>query len=108
MRQCVHAYQKLQPHRRIRSDEVSHDAVLSEPLFFNGQLTDAGGQPLAWEDWAMLGFVRVSHLRDLLSGPEHQPERHPPSPADSSRRSASVMETAHLVPASRGSVAGVS
>ena len=55
VRQYVHAYQKLQPHRRIQPDELSHDAVLSEPLFFNKQLTDAGGQPLAWEDWARLG-----------------------------------------------------
>ena len=31
--------------------------------------------------------------------PGAQAQHHPPSPADSSRRSASVMETAHLVPA---------
>ena len=69
VRQYVHAYQKLQPHQRIQPDELSLDAVFCEPLFFNRQLTDAGGQPLAL---ARLGSVRVSHLRDLLSGPEHQ------------------------------------
>ncbi|EIE27422.1 hypothetical protein COCSUDRAFT_55431 [Coccomyxa subellipsoidea C-169] len=35
-------------------------------------LTDAGRQPLAWEDWARLGIVRISHLNDMLRDPEHQ------------------------------------
>ena len=42
--------------------------------------TASSQTPAAWEDWARLGLVRVSHLRDLLSGPEHQHSsiRHPP------------------------------
>ncbi len=71
VRHNLHAYQKMQPHRRIQPDKFSHDAVLSEPLFFK-QLTDAGGKPLAWEDWAGLDLVRISYLCHLLSGPEHQ------------------------------------
>ncbi|EIE23126.1 hypothetical protein COCSUDRAFT_63494 [Coccomyxa subellipsoidea C-169] len=61
----------MQPHRRIQPDKFSHDAVLSEPLFFR-HLTDAGGKPLAWEDWAGLDLVRISYLCHLSSGPEHQ------------------------------------
>lgn len=74
VRQYLHAYQQLRPHRLRAPEALGYDAVMGEPLFFNRQLTDAGRQPFAWEDWARQGLVRISHLRDLARGPEH-PDR---------------------------------
>ena len=74
VRQYLHAYQQLRPHRLRKPEAIGYDAVMGEPLFFNRQLTDAHRQPSAWEDWARLGLVRISHLRDVVRGPEH-PDR---------------------------------
>ena len=68
--QRVRQYQQLRPHR----EAIGYDAVMDEPLFFNRQLTDAVRQPFAREDWARLGLVWISHLRDVVRGPEH-PDR---------------------------------
>ena len=74
VRQYLHAYQQLRPHRLHAPEALGYEAVMGEPLFFNRQLTGADMQPFAWEDWARLGLVRISHLRDLARGPEH-PDR---------------------------------
>lgn len=71
VRQYLHAYQHLRPHRLRKPEALGYDAVMGEPLFFNRQLTDGHRQPFAWEDWARLGLVRICHLRDLVRGPEH-------------------------------------
>ena len=71
VRQYLHAYQQLRPHHLRKPEAIGYDAVMGEPLFFNRQLTDAVRQPFAWEDWARLGLVRISHLRDVVRGPEH-------------------------------------
>ncbi|BDA46019.1 hypothetical protein COCOBI_08-1110 [Coccomyxa sp. Obi] len=42
---------------------------MSEPLFFNRQVRDATGQPIALEAWARQGLVRVSDLRTLVHSP---------------------------------------
>ena len=49
VRQYMHAYRKLQPHRLRQPDALGYDVVMREPLFFNRQLTDADRQPFAWE-----------------------------------------------------------
>ncbi|BDA49664.1 hypothetical protein COCOBI_14-2840 [Coccomyxa sp. Obi] len=42
---------------------------MSEPLFFNRQVRDATGQPIALEPWARQGLVRVSDFRTLVHSP---------------------------------------
>ncbi|BDA51421.1 hypothetical protein COCOBI_18-2990 [Coccomyxa sp. Obi] len=48
VRQYVYAYQKPQPHRLRQPDSLEYHEVMSEPLFFNRQVRDATGQPIAW------------------------------------------------------------
>ncbi|BDA44216.1 hypothetical protein COCOBI_05-4000 [Coccomyxa sp. Obi] len=69
VRQYVYAYQKLQPHRLSQPDSLEYHEVMSEPLFFNRQVRDATGQPIALEAWARQGLVRVSDLRTLVHSP---------------------------------------
>ncbi|BDA51426.1 probable LINE-1 retrotransposable element ORF2 protein [Coccomyxa sp. Obi] len=69
VRQYVYAYQKLQPHRLSQPDSLEYHEVMCEPLFFNRQVRDATGQPIALEAWARQGLVRVSDLRTLVHSP---------------------------------------
>ena len=47
VRQYLHAYQQLRPHRLRKPEAIGSDAVMGEPLFFNRQLGDAVRQPFA-------------------------------------------------------------
>ncbi|BDA47893.1 probable LINE-1 retrotransposable element ORF2 protein at N-terminal half [Coccomyxa sp. Obi] len=67
--QYVYAYQKLQPHRLSQPDSLGYHEVMSEPLFFNRQVRDPAGQPIALEAWARQGLVRVRDLRTLVHSP---------------------------------------
>ena len=69
VRLYVYAYQKLQPHRLSQPDSLGYHEVMSEPLFFNRQVRDSAGQPIALEAWARQGLVRVSDLRTLVHSP---------------------------------------
>ncbi|BDA51424.1 hypothetical protein COCOBI_18-3020 [Coccomyxa sp. Obi] len=69
VRQYVYAYQKLQPHRLSQPDSLDYHEVISEPLFFNRQVRDATGQPIALGAWATQGLVRASDLCTLVHSP---------------------------------------